>query len=41
LSAGINLDRLQDGKIVEHWGEADTINMLLQMGLNPFGSTQR
>lgn len=37
---GINLDRLQDGKIVEHWGEADTVNMLLQMGLNPFASTQ-
>jgi predicted ester cyclase len=33
---GINLDRLKDGKIVEHWGEADTIGMLLQMGIDPF-----
>ena len=33
---GINLDRVQAGRIVEHWGEADTIGMLMQMGLNPF-----
>ena len=32
---GINLDRVQAGRIVEHWGEADTIGMLMQMGLNP------
>jgi predicted ester cyclase len=33
---GINLDRVQAGRIVEHWGEANTIGMLMQMGLNPF-----
>ena len=33
---GINLDRVQDGRIVEHWGEADTVGMLLQMGVDPF-----
>jgi len=32
---GINLDRVQAGRIVEHWGEAVTIGMLMQMGLNP------
>ncbi len=33
---GINIDRLLDGRIVEHWGEADTIGMLNQMGVDPF-----
>ena len=33
---GINMDRLQNGKIVEHWGEADTVGMLLQMGVDLF-----
>ena len=33
---GLNFDRLSDGRIVEHWGEADTIGMLVQMGLDPF-----
>ena len=33
---GINIDRVRGGKIVEHWGEADTVGMLLQMGVNPF-----
>ncbi len=37
---GINLDRVAGGHIVEHWGEADTVGMLVQMGVNPFGSTQ-
>jgi predicted ester cyclase len=37
---GINLDRVSNGLIVEHWGEADTVGMLAQMGLNPFGSSQ-
>jgi predicted ester cyclase len=36
---GINLDRVSSGLIVEHWGEADTVGMLAQMGLNPFGSS--
>lgn len=33
---GINIDRLEGGKLVEHWGEADTISMLQQMGVDPF-----
>lgn len=33
---GINIDRIADGRIVEHWGEADTVGMLLQMGVDPF-----
>ena len=33
---GINLDRVVDGLIVEHYGEADTVAMLMQMGLDPF-----
>ena len=35
---GINIDRVADGRIVEHWGEANTVGMLIQMGVNPFGS---
>ena len=30
---GINIDRLADGKIVEHWGEANTVGMLTQLGV--------
>lgn len=33
---GINIDRVSDGRIVEHWGEADTVGMLVQMGVDPF-----
>lgn len=33
---GINIGRIQRGQIVEHWGEADTIGMLLRMGIDPF-----
>lgn len=33
---GINIDRVSNGRIVEHWGEADTIGMLIQMGVDPF-----
>jgi predicted ester cyclase len=33
---GINIDRVERGRIVEHWGEADTIGMLAQMGVDPF-----
>ncbi len=33
---GINIDRVEGGQIAEHWGEADTIGMLVQMGVNPF-----
>jgi predicted ester cyclase len=35
---GLNLDRVVNGRIVEHWGEADTVGMLLQMGVDPFKS---
>jgi predicted ester cyclase len=33
---GINIDRISGGRIVEHWGEADTVGMLVQMGVDPF-----
>ena len=35
---GINQDRVVGGRIVEHWGEADTVGMLVQMDVDPFGS---
>jgi predicted ester cyclase len=38
---GINIDRIADERIVEHWGEADTIGMLRQMGVDPFGGRER
>ncbi|PLT99146.1 hypothetical protein BMJ34_08360 [Sinorhizobium medicae] len=33
---GINIDRVSNWRIVEHWGEADTVGMLTQMGVAPF-----
>jgi predicted ester cyclase len=33
---GINVNRVERGRIAEHWGEADTIGMLAQMGIDPF-----
>lgn len=33
---GINIDRVVSGRIAEHWGEADTVTMLMQMGVDPF-----
>jgi predicted ester cyclase len=33
---GINIDRVSHGRITEHWGEADTVGMLVQMGVDPF-----
>ena len=33
---GINIDRVRNGLIAEHWGEADTLGMLIQMGVDPF-----
>ncbi len=33
---GINIDRVERGRIVEHWGEVDTIGMPVQMGVDPF-----
>lgn len=36
----INIDRVESGKIAEHWGEADTVGMLLQMGANPFSTSK-
>ena len=37
---GINVDRVSGGHLVEHWGEAATVGMLVQLGVNPFGSAQ-
>ncbi len=33
MVTGINIDRLADGRIVEHWGEANTVGMLAQLGM--------
>jgi len=33
--SAMNLVRLQDGKIVENWGEQDNLSMLQQLGLIP------
>jgi predicted ester cyclase len=38
---GINIDRIADSRIVEHWGEADTVGMLVQMGVDPFAGHNR
>lgn len=38
---GINIDRVAGRRIVEHWGEADTVGMLLQMGVDPFAGRNR
>jgi steroid delta-isomerase-like uncharacterized protein len=32
---GINIFRLEDGKIVERWGQLDEVGMLRQLGLVP------
>ena len=33
--AGIDIHRLQDGKMAEHWHVVDNFSMLLQLGLIP------
>jgi predicted ester cyclase len=38
---GINIDRIVDGRIAEHWGEADTVGMLDQMGVDPFAGRKK
>ena len=35
---GINIDRVDRGWIAEHWGEADTIGMLSQTGVDAFAA---
>ena len=32
---GVNLDRISDGKIVEHWGAANTLEALVAIGALP------
>jgi len=34
---GIYIVRIQDGKIVEHWGEEDGISLMQQLGVFPTG----
>jgi hypothetical protein len=38
---GINIDRPADGKLVEHWGEANTVGMLTQLGYVLFPTTRQ
>jgi predicted ester cyclase len=38
---GINIDRVDRGRIAEHRGEADAIGMLVQMGVDPFVKRSR
>lgn len=38
---GINIDRLRGGQVIEHWGEADTVGMPMQMGVDVFASAGR
>jgi predicted ester cyclase len=38
---GINIDRVEAGLIAEHWGEADTVGMLFQMGVDPFAGERQ
>ncbi|MSP14630.1 MAG: ester cyclase [Chloroflexi bacterium] len=33
--SGVSIYRIADGKIVEHWGEFDTMNILQQLGAVP------
>ena len=33
--SGISIDRLAEGKIVEHWGEFDMLGLLQQLGVVP------
>lgn len=34
-STGINIFRIEDGKIVEHWNNADDLGVLQQLGVIP------
>lgn len=31
----MHIDRIEDGKIVEHWGQGDTLGLLQQLGIVP------
>lgn len=31
----MHIDRVEDGKIVEHWGQGDTIGLMQQLGIVP------
>jgi predicted ester cyclase len=33
--SGISIDRIAEGKIVEHWGEFDMLGLLQQLGVVP------
>ena len=33
--SGMSVFRIANGKIVEHWGENDTLGTMLQLGLVP------
>lgn len=35
---GVNIDRIADGRIVEHWGAANTLEALHAIGALPVGA---
>jgi predicted ester cyclase len=36
---GVNIDRIRKGKIIEHWGTANTLEALVSIGAFPSGFT--
>ncbi len=32
----VHVDRVVDGKVVEHWGQGDTMSLMQQLGVLPF-----
>ena len=34
----VHIDRVINGKIVEHWGQGDTLGMMRQLGVHPYGA---
>lgn len=33
--SGINIERFENGKVVEHWSNPDLLGMMQQLGLAP------
>jgi len=41
IISGINIERFQDGKSVEHWSQFDMAGLLRQIGVLPSGSQSK